>query len=176
MTQEDWLYHFDKKGDIVRNEKILNAIPKLSALDDKSFKYYVLAYDHVRSPYKFRPESDAKLMAARLSFGIDKIPDEDQDVIRELRSVIYDEKHETVINIRKKIKLLNEKIISEEDFKELKAIMTTIDKLQEMQDSLMEEIKEKSESVKLGKGKTLSLLEQMRHNKKLFDLKSSRDV
>lgn len=175
MIEKEWIYHFDEKGSLVRNKSVEGALPRLSSLDDNWFKYYVLAYDYIRSPYKFRPVADAKLMAARMSFGLDGLPeDEDEKVIEELKSVIYDEKHETVVNLRTKIKLLNDKLLEEDDPKELPKIMTTIDKLESMQDSILEKIKEKSEEINIGKGRSLSLIEKLKRNKKLYELEMNK--
>ena len=172
MTDREWIYYFNDKGEIIRNKEILNIFPRLAKLSDEEFKYYVLVYDHVRSPYKFRPRKEVQIMAARLAFKKDEIVEEDKKVVIALRSMLYDEKHETVIALRTKINALNDEILAEEDNKKLTVTMTTIDRLQSMLDKVMEQIKEKSDTVNIGKGKKLSLLEELQRNRKLYEMKA----
>lgn len=178
MTQTNWIYHFDQNGNIIRNESIMNILPKLRTLPDDIFKYYVLAYDYVRSPYKFRPEDEAKLMAARMAFKEDNFPEEDPEVVEELRSVIYDEKIETVRALRNRIHFLNLQLIDETDTSKMTANISTCDKLQAMLDRKLEEIKEAEEDIKLTKGRELSLIEKMQRSKKIYQMRVAnvRDI
>jgi hypothetical protein len=156
----------------------MNILPLLSRLDDDTLKYYVLAYDYVRSPYKFRPEEESKLMAARMAFKEDKIEKEDERIIEELRSVIFDEKVETVRALRNRIHFLNMQLIDETDTSKMTSNIATGDKLQAMLDRKLEEIKEAEEDIKLTKGRELSLIEKMQRSKKIYQMRVSnvRDI
>jgi hypothetical protein len=151
----------------------MNVLPLLRDLEDDKLKYYVLAYDYIRSPYKFRPEEEARLMAARMAFKKDVFEEEDPAVIEELRSVIYNEKIETIRALRNRIDYLNRQLISDNNEDKMVSFIGPIDKLQAMLDKKLEEVKEEDEQIKLTKGRELSLIEKMQRNKKIYLMKAS---
>ena len=175
------IYTVDRTGTVKLVPEAIKLCPELLAIDKNILKYIILVYDRGGSPLCRLPEIERKTTAKRMIWKSDSIePESDKEVkeaIDYFRSLIYDPRQETVDIFRERLRLINKEFEKETDYTKYalleKAIVTINKRLKDSED----EFNLEEEKIVLRGGNQLSLLEQYRRNKKLFnELKKPSNV
>lgn len=149
------------------DEEVLSLFPGLSVLTDQQKEMIVLAEGY-SSPYYRFPTNERWQKAKRKVYGKDDVSTEGlENAIEIIKSGNFDSKRETVRVFVDKIQQLQNKIISEENPKEISLIDVAIERLQKRIDKLQSEITASEQvQVSLKADGKLSFLENWQNNMK----------
>ena len=167
------LFSVTKEGDILLDKEVLRLCPLLNDITLNELKYLIFSYDYNRSPAYRKPLEERKLIAKRKYLSEDKEPEKSTlfiHCIDEYESLIYDAKKHTLEMYKTKAHRLDKLVAGTDNPKEItdydKALTIVTNRIV----SLEAEIVIDEESIELRGGKKLSYIEQLKKNRRLYQL------
>ena len=173
------IFKIDKKTkSIIPTRDALSLCPELNYLSDKEFEYIIIVYDYVFSPWYRRPKNERKDIALKKLFGEKTVHIEQREAVKvgieAYKSIIYDERRETIDACKTKIQILNDKLTDPAILKskELADLDASINILQKRIDKNQEELDTEEEKIDIIGNRKLSWIEKMKRSKRLYEIKN----
>jgi hypothetical protein len=163
------VFRIDEDRKVVIDQDAKKLIPEIDMVKDVDLLYIVLAYDHVYSPYRFKPKEERIAIARKRIYGSDTIIPEDnkkiKKAIEEYLKLIFDPRRETLEMFKDKIVLLHKEIKNNQsDIKEIKKSYELIEFFEQKIDELKKELDTEEHSIYIKGDKKLSKLEIWQRN------------
>jgi len=169
------LFKIKKTGEIEIDKELLKLCPLLSELTINEFKYMVVAYDYIDSPWCRKPEEERKQIAARTYLQGSKQPEDTKlfkNAMEEYMSCIYDPLLYTIDQYNTKIYNLHKKLTLTDNSSEITSYDKSISILQKRIEEMKVHHKQDDEMLVLKGKRKLSLLEQWKRNKRLYRIQT----
>lgn len=171
------LFYTDKKGKVILHKDVYKIVPSFKELTDDEMLYVILSTDYY-SIYHQYPEKDRKRKSKRWVYGKDAIDPETSPKVRKAidnyNAIQYDEKRHTLEVYRKKRTIFEIQFENELDPERASKLMKSISEIQKMIDSLHHEITTLMQTKEILQGdKEMSLIERMRQNKELSEIRET---
>ena len=163
------------KGEIKVTKEAKDLIPDFAKLTEPEFHFIVLVEDMIYSPFHRMNRKDRISYAKVIVWGDDQIKIEKKDshllkCMEYYKSLVYDERRETVSACREKISSLSEVLRrpSLTDASEINNLMKSITALQIVIDNNEKELLQDEHRIILKGKQELSLLEKMKRSRELY--------
>lgn len=159
-------------GNVILNEEAKLLTVHLKTCQPKDLLFIVIAYDYTRAnPYHQKPLIERKNIALQLTYkkgNFDEISERLQSAIEEYNSLIYDPTRYTAEILKNKISILQGRLNNEDNVTEIVNIEKAIRILEERYEKTINKAVEEEEKIILKGNKSLSLIEKLKRNKRLY--------
>jgi hypothetical protein len=156
-------------GKIELIPEAIRLVPVFDSLSEKQIRFLIIAYDYTGSPFKMKPEDYRIDMAEKIT-GLKK-KDIPESIKEEFISCIYDMKRERKQMFQRKLISLQRDFETETNTTKLKESATIMGFIENKIDEMDNEIiREEEMNVILKGDRSLSFLEKMIRNRKLYNI------